>query len=448
MDNDTIAAIATPPGRGGVGIVRVSGPVAPAIAQEFLGLIPPPRHAHFSPLRAPSGEILDTALTLYFPQPHSFTGEHVLELHCHGGPVVLDRVLKNVLTLGARLARPGEFCQRAFLNGKIDLAEAEAVADLIDSVSEHAARLALRSLQGEFSARINATVQGLVQLRTALEAAIDFPDEGIEHRSVHLYRERLQRLIQSVQETFDAARQGALLREGITVVIAGAPNAGKSTLLNRLAGRDIAIVTEIPGTTRDVLRAEIQVDGLPLHIIDTAGLRVSADPIEQEGIRRARQEIENADVVLRLLDDQDGEPAAHDAVLASLGALQTVITVANKIDLTGRLPGRIDPADPDRVAISAKDGRGIDVLWQRLKERVGYRDASEGAFLARRRHLDALQRALDCMCRAAGHFSAAPPLELLADDMRVAQQHLGEITGEFTSDDLLGEIFATFCIGK
>jgi tRNA modification GTPase len=445
VDGDTIAAIATPPGRGGVGIVRVSGPQAAGIAGALLGVVPAPRYAHFAVFRARDGDALDSGLALYFARPKSFTGEDVLELHCHGGPVVLDRVLRETLRLGARLARPGEFSQRAFLNNKIDLAEAEAIADLIDCASEDAARLAVRSLQGEFSARINATVQRLVQLRTALEAGIDFPDEDVDHRSHDQLRRVLADSIERVQRTFDAARQGAVLREGMTVVIAGAPNVGKSTLLNRLAGKDVAIVTDIPGTTRDVLRAEITLDGLPLHIIDTAGLRDSADPVEQEGIRRARQQIQQADVVLLLTDDSKRDSTDSEDILAHLGTPRRMTRVSTKIDLTGHAAGEVAQA---HFAISATTGAGIEALREHLKECAGFRGASEGAFLARRRHLDALQRALACLTHAHQQFSADPPLELLAEDLRIAQQHLGEITGEFTSDDLLGEIFATFCIGK
>ncbi len=448
MDKHTIAAIATPPGRGGVGIVRVSGSKAPQILQALIGQIPEPRRAVFSPFTTPAGDILDTGIALFFAGPHSFTGEDIAELHCHGGPVVLDRVLKATLGLGARLAQPGEFSQRAFLNDKIDLTEAEAIADLIDSASEDAARLAVRTLQGEFSARIHTTVQALVQLRTGIEAHIDFPDEEVDPRVIAQLQTQLRSVIERLTSTFDAARQGAILREGLVVVIAGAPNAGKSTLLNQLAGNDVAIVTEIPGTTRDILRAEIQIDGMPVHIIDTAGLRESSDPVEQEGIRRARAEIERADLVLLLIDDSHHDDAQLQILRRSLGPTRRVTRVFNKVDLTGRQAGIVDVDGERELGICANDGRGIDSLREHLKSIAGFRSSGETTFLARTRHVDAMTRALESMRRAAENLSGSCALELIAEDLRIAQQHLGQITGEFTSDDLLGEIFSTFCIGK
>ena len=448
MDTDTIAAVATPPGRGGIGIVRVSGPGAAAIASSMLGTLPPARRAHFATFRDAQATVIDVGLALYFPAPHSFTGENVLELQGHGGSVVMDRLLKCTVGLGARLARPGEFSQRAFLNGKIDLAEAEAIADLIDSNSEHAARLAVRSLQGEFSRCVQALLQQLIHLRAYVESAIDFPDEEIDFLSEGQVGARLDAAIAQLRATLDSARQGCLVREGMTVVIAGQPNAGKSTLLNVLAGHDLAIVTEIPGTTRDVLRAEINLDGLPLHIIDTAGLRDSADPVEQEGIRRAWQQIQQADRILLMVDDRVGYTAKDHALVERMPAAAQLTLVFNKADLTGRAAGlSVGPTGP-QFALSAKTTLGMDALRLHLKESVGYHGGSDGVFMARRRHVDALQRALEALLNGAAQLPQRKAGELLAEDLRLAQQHLGSITGEFTSDDLLGEIFASFCIGK
>ena len=336
IDTDTIAAIATPPGRGGIGIVRISGPSAVDIARNMLGVLPQPRIAQCTTFRDAQVCVIDVGLALYFAAPHSFTGEDVLELQGHGGPVVMDRLLKRVVELGARLARPGEFSQRAFLNGKMDLAEAEAIADLIDSSSEHAARLAVRSLQGEFSRCVQALLQQLIHLRAYVESAIDFPDEEIDFLSEGQVGTRLGEVIAQLQAALNSARQGSLVREGMTVVIAGQPNAGKSTLLNALAGHDLAIVAEIPGTTRDVLRAEIDLDGLPLHIIDTAGLRDSVDPVELEGMRRAWQQIEQADRILLLIDDRLGYTKSDCALIERMPVTAQLTLVFTKIDLTGR----------------------------------------------------------------------------------------------------------------
>jgi len=448
IDTDTIAAVATPPGRGGIGIVRISGAGIPDIARRIVGTLPRPRQAQYAIFRDAQFRTLDVGLAIYFPAPHSFTGEDVLELQGHGGPVVMDQVLKCVIELGARLARPGEFSQRAFLNGKINLAEAEAIADLIDSGSAHAARLAIRSLQGDFSRCVQALQQQLTQLRAYVESAIDFPDEEIDFLSEGQVGARLQAVITQLQATLDSARQGRLVREGMTVVIAGQPNAGKSTLLNVLAGQDLAIVTEIPGTTRDVLRAEINLDGLPLHIIDTAGLRASVDPVEQEGMRRAWQQIEQADRILLLIDDRVGYTDTDRALVAQMPASAQLTLVFNKVDITGRAAGIHHDNNRPQLALSAKTNLGMDALRQHLKESVGYHGSGDGAFMARRRHVDALQRALDTLLNAATQLQQRNAGELLAEDLRIAQQHLGSITGEFTSDDLLGEIFASFCIGK
>ena len=442
---DTIAAIATPPGRGGIGVVRVSGDAVPEVMTAVLGKPLRPRHAQFGPFIDQDGGVLDEGLALYFPAPHSFTGEHVLELHAHGSPVLLDLLLRRVLGLGIRLARPGEFSERAFLNGKIDLTQAEAIADLIESTTEQAARSAQRSLQGEFSKRVHALVEALIELRLYVEASIDFTDEDIDFLSEAGLAEKLDDLLARLDGIRHAARQGRLLRDGMTVVIAGRPNAGKSSLLNRLAGRDAAIVTEIAGTTRDLLREYIQIDGLPLHVVDTAGLRDSGDPVEREGIRRARAEIEAADRVLLLIDDR--YPEEGEALFRDFPAGLPVTRIYNKIDLTGRPAGLRERPDGPAVYLSAKTGAGIDGLVRHLAASVGYEGDAEGVFIARRRHLDALARARAALESAMAQFQVRAA-ELLAEDLHAAQNALSEITGEFTTEDLLGRIFSTFCIGK
>lgn len=440
---DTIAAIATPPGRGGIGVLRVSGPAAQTIGRRLCGTLPPPRQASLRKFMDTAGEPLDQGLALLFPAPHSYTGEDVLELHAHGGPVVLDLLLQRVLALGARLARPGEFSERAFLNDKLDLAQAEAVADLIDSGSAQAARAALRSLRGEFSARVHALVETLTGLRVYVEAALDFPDEELDFLSDGKVAERLAGLRADFAALSAAAAQGSLLREGMTVVIAGRPNAGKSSLLNRLAGHDAAIVTEIPGTTRDVLRERISLDGLPLHIVDTAGLRESADRVEQEGVRRAWREIGRADRVLLVVDDTHGLGTDEETILARLPAGQPLTLVFNKCDLSGHAPGQ----EGNRVWLSAKTGAGIESLTAHLKRAAGFQTPAEDSFIARRRHLDALERAHAHLLAAEARLGARAA-ELLAEELRLSQQILGEITGEVSSEDLLGRIFSSFCIGK
>jgi tRNA modification GTPase len=446
---DTIAAIATPAGRGGIGVIRVSGPRVAEFAVAILGQVPAPRRAEYHSFRAADGGPLDTGLALYFPGPQSFTGEDVLELQGHGGPVVLDRVLQRLLELGARPARPGEFSERAFLNDKIDLAQAEAIADLIDSASEQAARAALRSLNGEFSSRIRALVEDLTAVRVHVEAAIDFADEAIDFLADTALHQRFVALKSALEEVMAAARQGCLLREGIRVVIAGRPNAGKSSLLNRLAQRETAIVSEIPGTTRDVLREYIAIDGLPLHVIDTAGLRDSEDPVERIGIHRAWSEIETADRILLVSDGTRSSPHEDLALLDERPALQARVTlVHNKIDLSGQPPGlREDGNGRAEVWLSAATGAGIEHLRTHLKNCMGYQAAGEGIFSARRRHLDALTRAGHHLAQALQQLEEGQG-ELAAEELRQAQRTLGEITGEVTSDDLLGRIFASFCIGK
>ncbi|PWV64820.1 tRNA uridine-5-carboxymethylaminomethyl(34) synthesis GTPase MnmE [Plasticicumulans acidivorans] len=445
--HDTIAAIATAPGRGGVGIVRVSGPAVAAIADSICGGLPAVRRAVFRHFRAADGGALDAGLVLYFAAPASFTGEPVLELQGHGGPVVLDLLLARACELGARPARPGEFSERAFLNGRLDLAQAEAIADLIDAATAQAARAALASLDGEFSRRVQVLAEGMIELRLWIESAIDFPEEEIDFLADGELGARAAALAAELDALMAEAGQGRLLREGMTVVIAGRPNAGKSSLLNRLAGFDAAIVTPIAGTTRDVLRERINLDGMPLHIIDTAGLRESADPVEQEGIRRAWREIERADRLLLLVDDASG-PTAEDAALrARLPARLPLTLVRNKIDLSGAGAGETQGDWGEEIRLSALDGRGLDSLRAHLKRCMGYDDAHEGRFMARRRHLDALQRTREALACARQQLSVRAG-ELAAEELRRAHQALGEITGEFTPDDLLGAIFSRFCIGK
>jgi len=446
----TIAAQATPPGYGGVGIVRVSGPLTRAIAEALLGRLPPPRHAALATFLDAQQVAIDRGLALFFPAPQSFTGEDVLELHGHGGPAVMSLLLKRSLELGARLARPGEFSERAFLNGKLDLAQAEAVADLIAAGSEAAARAAMRSLQGEFTRQVRALVEALIALRTHIEAAIDFPEEEIDFLADDSLRVRGQALIDGIERLLRAAQQGRLLRDGITVVLAGPPNAGKSSLLNALAQQDSAIVSPIPGTTRDVLREHIVLDGMPVQVLDTAGLREGRDDIEREGVRRARAAIEHADHVLIVVDDSDPTQADIDALLRQLPAGIPRTLLRNKIDKTGRAPGAIEApnaAAPAELAISATTGAGLDALRAHLKDCAGFAPGEAGTFSARRRHLEAIER-------ARSHISASLAQleyrhgELAAEELRQAQQALNEITGEFTSDDLLGRIFSSFCIGK
>jgi len=445
--SDTIVAIASPAGRGAVGVIRISGADVPRVAVALLGALPNPRMAHLRRFHDADGTALDEGLALYFPAPASFTGEHVLELQGHGGAFILDRVLHRVLGMGVRMARPGEFSERAFLNGKMDLAQAEAVADLIDAGTTAAARAAVRSMQGEFSARIRELQSQLTELRVYVEAAIDFPDEEIDFLSNPALQDRLSRVFAGFDSITNAARQGALLREGLNVVIAGSPNAGKSTLLNRLVGDDVAIVTNLPGTTRDVLRQQVDFDGLPVNLVDTAGLRMAADVVEQEGIRRARFEMQRADRVLYVLDATLGYPPPA-AELGDLPPAVPVVFVMNKIDLLG-IPPRVESkAGYTHVYLSAQTGIGIELLRDHLKVSAGFREADSGALSARRRHLDALRRARELVESAADTLRQAHAIELIAEDLRLAQRNLSEITGEFTSEDLLGEIFGSFCIGK
>ncbi len=448
MAQDTIAAVATPPGRGGVGIVRVSGPRTRDIAEGLLDCIPKPRYATFARFRDHEDRVLDEGIALYFPAPGSFTGEDVLELHGHGGPVVMDLLLARALELGARPARPGEFSERAFLNGKMDLAQAEAVADLIESSTAEAARAAIESLQGAFSHQVHGLVQALIELRLYVESAIDFPEEEIDFLSDGHIGARLQGLIERLATLRANASQGRLLRDGMTVVITGLPNVGKSSLLNRLAGRETAIVTEIPGTTRDVLREEISIDGMPVHVIDTAGLRDSNDLVEQEGIRRAWKEIEAADRILIIVDDRRGITPEEQQLRVKLPPGAEITVVHNKIDLSGSPAAARTGSWGAEVHLSAKTGTGVDLLRAHLKECMGYVTSTAGRFMARRRHLDALERGAAHLENARRRLEVDRAGELVAEELRLTQNALSEITGEFTSEDLLGRIFASFCIGK
>ena len=443
---DTIAAIATPPGQGGVGIVRVSGPGVVSIAQAVLGHCPETRRAEYLAFRDVDGNELDKGIALYFKKPHSFTGEDVLELHGHGGQVVLDLLLQQTIALGARPARAGEFTERSYINEKIDLAQAEAIADLIAAESEDAARAAMRSLNGEFSANIHRLVEQLIELRMYVEAALDFPEEEIDFLADGSIGEKLQALEQRVSDVMDSARQGCMLKEGMTVVIAGKPNAGKSSLLNQLAQSDTAIVTDIPGTTRDVLREHIQIDGLPLHIVDTAGLRETEDTIELEGVRRAWKEIEKCDRVLYVIDSQEKDSVPED-IYDQLPENIGLSVVYNKTDLSGEENRIAESERRTDIYLSALNGGGIDLLRLHLKKCMGYERHTEGQFIARRRHLTAIDKAQKHLSSASSCLRDKSA-ELVAEELKLAQDHLSSITGEFTSDDLLGRIFADFCIGK
>lgn len=455
--NDTIAAIATAPGRGGVGIIRVSGKLSSSIAKTICGRELIPRHAHYVDFKSANGEVLDSGIALYFPNPDSFTGEDVLELQGHGGPVILDLLLAEVCKLGARLAKPGEFSERAFINDKMDLAQAEAIADLIEASSAQAARNALHSLQGVFSKQVHELVEALIRLRIYVEAAIDFPEEEIDFLGDGKVAKDLSELQEQLKTLLAEAKQGVLVREGMNVVIAGKPNAGKSSLLNALAGSDKAIVTDIAGTTRDILQEQIHIDGMPLHIIDTAGLRESPDEVERIGIERAWQAIEKADRVLLLVDGQSinfdfSKDDIWPEFTKKLPNPNNLTFILNKADLSCHNTGVLKEGDTkhqnDCLAISAKTGAGLEELKLHLKAVMGYQGASEGGFTARRRHLEAIEHAQHALEDGALQLHELGAGELLAEDLRAAQESLGEITGTFTPDELLGRIFSSFCIGK
>lgn len=440
---DTIAAIATAPGRGGIGVIRVSGPLAGRLAEAFLGRLPEPRRAVYGPFQDAAGAVLDQGIVLWFPGPHSYTGEDVLELQGHGGPHILSLVLDRCVELGARHADAGEFTRRAYLNDKLDLAQAEAVADLIDAESREAARAAVRTLQGAFSREIEALVAGLIELRALVEATLDFPEEEIDFLERAQAFDRLTALRARLGNVQREARQGALLREGLNVVLIGQPNVGKSSLLNALAGFEAAIVTEVAGTTRDTVKEAIQIEGVPIHITDTAGLRDTQDLVEQIGIARTWDALAKADVAILLVDAQHGVGPDEATILSRMPDIPR-LTVHNKIDLTAGSPQQ--SADGAEIWLSAKHGQGLALLCERLLTLAGWQTQASGAFLARQRHVDAIRRAAVHLQQAEA--AARVALELLAEELRLAQGALSEITGEFSADDLLGEIFGRFCIGK
>lgn len=446
---DTIVAVATAPGRGGVGVVRISGKKASDLVHAICGKLPQPRFAQFTHFRDANGEIIDSGIALYFPGPASFTGEDVVELQGHGSPLVMDKLCQRAIELGARMARPGEFSERAFLNNKMDLAQAEAVADLIESSTEQAARSAVRSLQGDFSKRVNDFLEELTHLRMYVEASIDFADEEIDFLAEAQVEQQLQDLLKTLDGITGSARQGRLLREGISVVLAGQPNAGKSSLHNLLAGHDAAIVTDVAGTTRDVLREQIHLDGLPLRISDTAGLHDATDDIvELEGIRRTQNELAQADHILLIIDDSQGMTVQDQKILNDMPADKPLTVIRNKIDRSGHETGETIEDGRATIFLSAKTGDGMELLRQHLFKAVGFHPEEEGVFIARRRHLDALGRARQAIVNGYDCLAGLGAGELLAEELRQAQNALGEITGTFTTEDLLDHIFSSFCIGK
>jgi tRNA modification GTPase len=442
---DTIAAVATAPGRAAIGVVRISGQDLSPFIHALTGRSLVARRATLVTFHDEHGGAIDSGIALLYRAPNSYTGEDVLELQGHGGMVVLRAILERCLGLGARIAQPGEFTQRAVVAGKLDLVQAEAVIDLIDASTAQAARSAMRSLQGAFSSAVEALGREIVDLRAFVEAGLDFPEEDIDAESLPQLREHLSAVQARLDEVLDSARQGSLLREGVHIVLAGEPNVGKSSLLNRLAGEDLAIVTDVPGTTRDAIRQAIHIEGVPVHVVDTAGLRESADPVEQIGVQRAWAEIERADVVLHILDARLLAPAAGDPILEKLPSAARRITVMNKIDLAGREPGSEPGNGAPTVWVSAKTGVGVDLLRKAILQSAGWQPGhGEHAFLARERHLRALGAARKHLAAAEGQRQA----ELFAEELRLAHEALASITGEFTPDDLLGEIFQRFCIGK
>lgn len=447
---DIIAAIATPPGRGGIGVIRISGKNLTKLAEAILGKFPKPRYAHLSQFLNANGQVIDQGIALYFPAPHSYTGEDVLELQGHGGPAVMNLLLGQCLSAGARLAQPGEFTLRAYLNNKIDLVQAESVADIIAASTTEAARRAVHSLQGHFSVKIQELVNLLITLRMLIEATLDFPEDEIDNVQTLQIKDRLHHIHTQLEQIFAAARQGNLLQEGITIVLAGAPNVGKSSLLNQLVEDDAAIVTEIPGTTRDTIQRTIAIEGIPIHIIDTAGLRETSDIVEQKGIERTHTAIKNATMIIWLVDSSQQQPDSKAQVLDYVPADKPQLTVYNKIDLLNEQPRIEDEKNSINIHLSAKTGAGIELLRRKILEIAGwqYNSAGEGIFMARQRHLEALTQARAHLENAQRFTGNDYQLELLAEELRLAQSALSSITGQFTADDLLGEIFSHFCIGK
>ncbi|MBY0474815.1 MAG: tRNA uridine-5-carboxymethylaminomethyl(34) synthesis GTPase MnmE [Nitrosomonas sp.] len=447
---DIIAAIATPPGRGGIGVIRISGKNLAKLAEIIFGKLPKPRYASLNKFFDTNGQIIDQGIVLYFPGPHSYTGEDVLELHGHGGPAILNLLLKSCLSAGARLAQPGEFTLRAYLNNKIDLVQAESVAAIIEASTHEAALCAVNSLQGHFSTRIESLVSLLITLRMLIEATLDFPEDEIDNLKTLQIRARLDHIVTQVEQTLSAARQGNLLQEGIQIVLAGAPNVGKSSLLNQLVEEEAAIVTEIPGTTRDTIQRTITIAGMPIHIVDTAGLRETGDIVEQKGIERTLAAIKRANLVLRLLDSSQHRHDAPDPIQQYIPADKPQITVFNKIDLRNEKPKMEGEEHNSIIHLSAKTGAGIELLRQKILDMAGWQfsHAGEGIFMARQRHLEALTQAKAHLANAQDYTETEYQLELLAEELKLAQYALSAITGQFTADDLLGEIFSHFCIGK
>ena len=442
---DTIAAIATASGAGGIGVVRVSGPAVQLIAAQVLGSCPAPRHASYLDFKQANGDLIDRGIAIFYPNPHSYTGEDVLELQAHGGTALMQILLARCIALGARQAEPGEFTRRAYLNDKIDLAQAEAVADVINAATIEAAKSAVRSLSGEFSQRINALLLKLIDLRMFVEACLDFPEEEIDFITQGRVAEKLASIITELNSVFSKAKQGSLLREGINVVLVGQPNVGKSSLMNQLAGEEIAIVTSIAGTTRDTIKNAIQINGVPLHVIDTAGLRETDDEVEKFGIARTWRAAESANIALLLVDAAHGITETEKSILARLPQEIRKIWVHNKIDVANELPLAKEINGAMHIYLSAKTGAGLELLKSHLLKLAGYENNSEGVFMARARHLEALLKVETHLSIAGQQIKSA---ELLAEELRIAQAALGSITGEFTPDDLLGEIFSKFCIGK
>lgn len=445
VNSDTIAAIATAPGAGGIGVVRVSGPLASEIAKGILGQCPPPRHAAYLDFTAEDGSIIDRGIALFFPNPHSYTGEDVLELQAHGGTALMQMLLARCLSLGARQAMPGEFTRRAYLNEKMDLAQAEAVADVINAATEQAAKSAMRSLSGEFSNTIQALLSRLIELRMYVEACLDFPEEEIDFITQGRVAEKLAGIRQTLDDVFSKAQQGSLLREGIHVVLVGQPNVGKSSLMNQLSGEDIAIVTDIAGTTRDTIKSAIQIEGVPIHVIDTAGLRDTDDEVEKFGIARTWRATESSHIALLLVDATHGIGDTEKSILARLPSKIVKIWIHNKIDVSRETPQIREVDSQTHIYLSAKTGDGLDLLRKALLAQAGYQSSGEGLFMARARHLKSLVSVQHHLSTAADQLGHA---ELVAEELRLSQEALSEITGEFTPDDLLGEIFSKFCIGK